>query len=170
MVRSLWFSLLLGIGLVLGSAPSHAGTVRLPKVGDPAFSVDVPTGWTYDYDQYDNLQFLASDHSTALQLSMIVSPEVATTPLSSVAANVFKSAGAQPYTRNEPSTLAGHTGEAFYGDLVVNNRTLHMKVVLAKMDNSHIAALSTVVEDGATPEQIAALNALIGLVQLSDPQ
>jgi hypothetical protein len=170
MVRSFWLSLLLGVGLVLGSAPSRAQTVRLPKTGDPAFSVDVPTGWTYDYDQNNNLQFLSGDHSTALQLSMIVDPAVGTTPLSSVATDVFKSAGAEPYSKNEPGTLAGHAGEAFYGNLIINNNLLHMTLVLAKLDNSHVACLTTITRDGATPEQLATLNALIGLVRLSGTQ
>ncbi len=169
-MRSFWLSLLLGAGLVLGSAPSHTETVHLPKTGVPAFSVDVPTGWTYDYDQSGNLQFTSGDHSTALQLSMIVDPSVGTTPLSSMATLVFESAGAEPYSKNEPSTLAGHAGEAFYGNLIINNKLLHMEVVLAKLDNSHAACLTTLSRDGATPEQLAALNALIGLIQLSGTQ
>lgn len=169
-MRSFWLSLLLGVGLVLGSVPSHAETARLPKTGDPAFSVDVPTGWTYDYDQLGNLQITSGDHSTALQLSMIVDPAVGTTPLSSMATAVFKSAGAEPYSKNEPNTLAGHVGEAFYGNLILNTKLLHMEVVLAKLDKSHVACLTTLSRDGATPEQLAALNALIGLIQLSGTQ
>ncbi len=101
---------------------------------------------------------------------MIVDPSVGTTPLSSMATLVFESAGAEPYSKNEPSTLAGHAGEAFYGNLIINNKLLHMEVVLAKLDNSHAACLTTLSRDGATPEQLAALNALIGLIQLSGTQ
>ncbi len=169
MVRSFWFSLLLGVGLVLGSAPLQAATVRLPKVGDPAFSVDVPAGWTYDYDPFGNLNFVQSDGSCYLELSMIVTSDAGTTPLSDFATGIFKVSGAQSYAKSEPSMLAGHAGEAFYGNVTDNSNLLHMKVVIAKLDNSHIAVLCTLVPDGATPEQVAALNALIGLVQLSDP-
>lgn len=170
MARSYWFSLLLGAGLILGSAPLQAQTARTPKVGDPAFSVDVPTGWTYSYDPKGNLQFISSDHSAVLQLCIVVSADAGTTPYSDMGAVVFKSAGAQPYSKSEPSTLAGHAGEAFYGDFIVENTTLHMKVVIAKLDNSHIATLSTLILDGATPEQVAALDALVGQVKLTGTQ
>ena len=169
MQRTIWFSLLLCVGLALGSVPSRAQTVRLPKVGDPAFSVNVPPGWTYTYDDLGNLQFLASDHSTGLQLSMLTDP-AATTSLSEDAANVFKGAGAQPYTKSEPSTLVGRPGQAFYGVLLVNNVPLQMKVILAKIDDSHVGIMVILTQNDDTPEQIAALNALISLVQLSGPQ
>jgi hypothetical protein len=45
-----------------------------------------------------------------------------------------------------------------------------MTLVLAKLDNSHVACLTTITRDGATPEQLATLNALIGLVRLSGTQ
>lgn len=170
MARSWWVSLLFGVGLLLGSVPVHAGTVRLPKTGDPAFTVDVPTGWSYDYDQYDNLQFSATDHSTALQLSMITDASVATTTLEAVATEIFKSAGSGTYTSTGSDNIVGRTGKAFYGALVVNGTNLRMKVILAKLDNGHIACLSTLIRPDATDEQVASLNALIGLVQLSNPQ
>lgn len=167
---SLWSSLLLGAGLVLLSVPSQAATVRLPKAGDPAFSVDVPTGWTYDYDEYGNLQFTASDRSTALQLSMVTGPNLANAPLSDFAAVIFKTAGAPPFSKSEASTISGHEAQAFYGNLPINGQILPMKVVIAKLDDSHFACLASLTHSGATPEQIAALNALIGLVQLSNPK
>jgi hypothetical protein len=132
--------------------------------------VDVPTGWTYSYDTNGNLQLLASDNSVALQLSMITDPRVATTTLEAVAANVFQTAGAAPYTREEPGTVVGHTGEAFYGTLTEPQVVLQMKLIMAKLDDTHIAAISSLIRPDATPQQIAALKALIGLVQLSVPK
>jgi hypothetical protein len=170
MSRSLGLSILLGFALAAGSVPSRAQTVRLPKAGDPAFSVDVPTGWTYSYDTNGNLQFVASDHSAGLQLSMITDQGVAATTLEAVAANVFQTAGATPYTREEPGTVVGHTGEAFYGTLTEPQVVLQMKLIMAKLDDTHIAAISSLIRPDATPQQIAALKALIGLVQLSVPK
>jgi hypothetical protein len=170
MLRSLSLSILLIVGLVAGSFPSHAQTVRLPKAGDPAFSMDVPTGWTYSYDANDNLQLMATDRSAVLQLSMIADERVATTTLETVAASIFQSAGAAPYTREEPGKVVGHAGEAFYGTLTEPQVVLQMKLILAKLDNTHIAAISSLIRPDATPQQIAALNALIGLVQLSVPK
>jgi hypothetical protein len=170
MSRLLGLSILLGVGLAAGSVPSHAQTVRLPKTGDPAFLMDVPTGWTYSYDTSGNLQFMPSDHSAVLLLSMIADERVATTTLEAVAANIFQTAGAAPYTREEPGTVVGHTGEAFYGTLTEPQVVLQLKVILANLDSTHIAAISTLIRPDATPQQIAALNALIGLVQLSVPK
>lgn len=170
MLRSKWLTSVMCIGLALGCVAARAATLRLPKTGDPAFTVDVPTGWNYDYDQYDNLQFSAADHSTALQLSMITDASVATTTLEAVAAEIFKSAGSQPYSRTAADSIVGHAGEAFYGVLVVNGTNLQMKVILVKMDSTHIACLSTLIRPDANEAQVASLNALIGMVQLSAAQ
>jgi hypothetical protein len=170
MARSLWLSILLGVGLLLGIAPSHAQTLRVPKVGNPALSVNVAAGWTSSYDQYGNLQIYSSDRSVNLQLSMVAAalggaPTLNT--LNDAAAGIFKTAGAQPYTRSEPSMLAGQLGMAYYGTLNSNNVVFNLKVVLAEVDSSHLACLTTITRQNATLAELASLDALVGTVQLS---
>jgi len=170
MVRWLWLSLLLGVGLLLGSAPSHAQTLRIPKVGDPALSVNMPAGWSSNYDQYGNLQFSSSDRSVNLQLS-ILTGSLAGAPildtLNATAASIFKASGAQPYSKSEPGALAGQLGVTYYSTLTTDNVTLNMKVVLAELDSSHVACMTIITRQEAALAQLLALNKLIGVVQLA---
>jgi hypothetical protein len=169
MVRSLCLSIVLGVGVLLGSATSHAQTLRIPKVGDPALSVNATAGWTSSYDQSGNLQLFSSDHSVMLQLSVSTGSFGAGATLNTLntaAADIFKSAGAQPYSKSEQSTLAGQMGMAYYGALNEPNMVLNLKVILVELDSSHIISASTLASQSATAAQLAALNTLVGSVKL----
>lgn len=167
MLRSLVpaFAVVLGITLAVAA---QAEVFRLPKDGTPAFVVDAPAGWTPVYDQFGNLQLLSPDQSTDVRFSIITSPNVDTTPISDVAANIFQAAGAPPYARSETAMIAHREGRAFVGSVTAGDSTLDMRVMLVKLDASHFACLSWIRPQSASKTQIAAMNALIAHARITD--
>jgi hypothetical protein len=147
--------------------PAYAQTqaLRVPETGTPALTITVPTGWTVNHDRYGNLQLFAADRRTFLQLSIISDSHVATLPLSDIAVNIFKEAGAAPYTASATGAIAGVPGQIFSGSLTASNGVvLTMKVTLVKVDDSHVAALSALIGPKLTSQQQAALDDLISRV------
>lgn len=164
MTRSLAVALLVALGLS-AAAPVRADTFRLPQDGEPAFEVDAPLSWSATYDRYGNLHFLAADRSSSFQVSMIGDPGVARTSAAAVAAQIYKSAGARPYERTEPGSIAGVNGEAFVGVLPINGIDLDLRVVLVRLDESHFACLSVLRRRGLTAEQSQALDHMLARVR-----
>lgn len=149
---------------------THAGwmPMRLPKSGEPAFAFDAPTGWASLYDEYGNLRLTADDHSCALQLSIIDDPAAGATPLSELAAQVMKAAGAKPYELEVPGAIAGLTGTEFTSE-IMNDKgvAIALSVVLVRLDATHVASQATMKTKAMTANQSAALNALVGQVRLT---
>jgi hypothetical protein len=162
--RSLAFALLFTLSF---AADAQADNYRVPQQGVPAIVVEVPAGWTGNYDQYGNLQFAATDHSFGVQFSMISGDEMASATPEAVAAAVFQAAGAPPYLRSEAASVAGYTGTAFIGILPVSGVNLDIRVVLAKVDSTHYLAVSTVTHHEITADQAAAMAELIAHVSVA---
>jgi hypothetical protein len=165
MLRTLVVALALSLGL--SGAPARPATYRLPQTGVPAFVIDAPQDWSAAYDPYGNLQLLAADRSASAQYSMIADPAVDTTPPETVAAQVFQSAHAAPYSRTEPGAVAGVPGEAFIGTLVIKGVSLDMRVTLAKLDPTHYACVTTLSIQNITPGQRAGLDALLARASIA---
>jgi hypothetical protein len=163
LLRSLF--LLLGL---FGADRARAETVRLPASGDPAFAFDVPAGWNVAYDQDGNLQIVASDKSSALQLSLPA--ETGNPSTSDLAAGILKAAGAQPYSATGTDTIAGKPADTFDAALVGNGASSACKVWIAKLDSRHYAVQLTLKQPTITAEQTAALEALIADVRFSGLQ
>jgi hypothetical protein len=151
----------------LGASAAQAEALRLPVSGVPAFVVNVPPGWTSQYDKWGNLGFIANDHSASLQLSMVADPSVASTSLDDIAANVIKAANASPSSRSEPGTILAYAGRTYYSGMTIRNTHLNLKFVIAKIDDTHAAVISFITRDNMTDAQQAQLDALLGDVQLT---
>ncbi len=80
---------------------------------------------------------------------------------------MLKSAKFPPYSRTEPAVISGHQGEAFFGQATnANGENLAYNVTWVKLDSSHAAALARLWVVNATPQEIAALDALVGKVRV----
>lgn len=152
---------------VLGSTSLQAETLRLPASGVPAFVVDVPAGWSWEYDKFGNLGLIADDHSASLQLSMIADSGMAGANLDDIAANVAKSADASLHAGSEPGTILSYAGRTYYADMTISNTHVGLKFVIAKIDGTHAGVISILTRDDITDAQQAQLNALLGDVQLT---
>lgn len=147
---------------------AQAETLRAPAAGTPALAVDVPTGWVITKAD-DNNAFARGPRSTViLQLSMMPGDDVASLTLAAAAAEVLKSAGAKPYSRTQPGTVAGHAGETFFSEMT-NDKGVRIFVVgdFARLDSTHIGMILTLtVAVDANPQDQAALAALKANVRL----
>ncbi|MGH7025476.1 MAG: hypothetical protein ACREEB_18060 [Caulobacteraceae bacterium] len=161
-------ALCLVVVLGLAFAPGvRADPYRLPKDGVPAFVVDAPAGWSVTYDNLGNLQFLAADHSAAIQVTMIALP-AKSFALSDLAANVFKAAGAPPYSATAPGSIAGRAGQAFTSMKSTQGLNLDLRLVLVKVDATHTAGLAVIRRPGITAAQQAVLDDLVARVTLTE--
>ncbi len=165
MVRSLRFLLLLTLVVLASSQTSRAETVRVPATGEPAFAFDAPSGWMIIYDQYGNAEFVANDHASTMQLMIITDAGAMST--TEMAVSFFQAADASPYSRTGSGTIAGYTADVFYSDLVIDDTHLNMAIMIHKIDDSHVAILSTTTKADILPAQTSALEALTASVRLT---
>ncbi len=169
MIRTSSAILFVLLGLtVLGISGARADSIRFPATGTPAYAFDLPTGWSSAQDNFGNMRVTADDRSSALLLSFIVDPSVATATAPEVAVKIIKAAGAAPYTKSEPGSIAGIPGEAFITTMS-NDRgvVIDMRLVLVKLDSSHYASLAILAARGISASSAAALNALVAQVRFA---
>ncbi|MDP1960990.1 MAG: hypothetical protein Q8K93_02190 [Reyranella sp.] len=116
----------LGMSLTLGLTPdAGAQSMRHPKTGEPAMVLDLPAGWTPQYNVRDNvrghLEYYSADLTRCINLAMMVDERFASKSLAEIAAATLKEDGLPPYTHTQDGSIAGRAGEAFlstvnYGD------------------------------------------------------
>jgi hypothetical protein len=141
------------------SGVAQAEVERLPASGAPAFQLDVPAGWTTRRSG-DNLFVTAGDRSAILVLSMIAGADANTVTLDAAAAAAL-TGNATPFSRSEPTTFAGMAATAYYSTTTIPSvGVAPLRMVLARVDATHIAMQTEVVLPGATPAQRQALGAL----------
>jgi hypothetical protein len=151
-----------------GVSSARADAIRFPATGTPAYAFDLPSGWSATKDDYGNMRVAADDKESALLLSFIVDPSVATATAPEVAAKIIKAAGAAPYTRSEPGSIAGIPGETFITTMSNDKGVvIDMRLVLVKLDSSHYASLAILAARGISASSKAALDALVTQVRFA---
>jgi hypothetical protein len=165
MIRLVTAAAALALGLT-AAQHARAETFRLPTTGVPALAVDATAGWQATYDKFGNLQLAATDHGSAVELSVIDDPQVARLPAAEVAISVFRGLGAPPYNRSEADTIAGRAGMAFIGVLPSNGKLLKMRVVLVRLDATHFACLTVLKRRTLSAKQETALMQLVSQVSV----
>ena len=164
------YRLVLGFVVALAlvaTSGAKAQTLRIPKDGEPALALAMPTNWTAKYDDLGNLQYSSADRSLNIQLSVIDDPAVMTATLAEVAASIFKEGNIPAYARSAPGAIDGRKGETFftkktYGD----SGTVVFEVTLVKIDSQHIASMGRVTRDGLTAAQLAPLDGVVRQVRI----
>jgi hypothetical protein len=151
------------------AAGAEAQTLRIPKTGEPALALAMPTNWTAKYDDLGNLQYSSVDRSLNIQLSVIDDPAVTMATLAEVAASIFKEGGIPAYTRSAPGSIDGRKGETFFAKKTYgNDGTVVFEVTLVKIDSGHIASMGRVTLDGLTAAQLAPLDGVVRQVRIID--
>jgi hypothetical protein len=155
-VRTTIFAAALAAALV-GSA-AWAGVEHQPQSGTPAFEVDVPQGWEVTRDDGGNLYALAGDHSGGLVLNMVEGSDSTDVNLDDVAAKAMEVAQAQPYSRKAPATVGGQPAEAYYSGM--GDGSVTFRLVLVKVDKTHIGSEGVMMSAKASDAQTAAVEAV----------
>jgi len=85
--------------------------------------------------------------------------------LADVAADIFKQGQIEPFTRSEPASIAGRSGQAFFAKKSYGG-SVNFMVVLVKIDATHIASSGRVARDGLTAARLAPVNELMRKVRI----
>jgi hypothetical protein len=154
--------------LFAGSIPVQAEVVRFPKTGAPAFLVDVMSGWGTQEDKFGGLQVFPNDHASAIYLSMTRDPQYSGHPLKDVATAIADAAGIKAFIRQEPATLSGMSGEAFYA-VMKNDRgvELDMKMVVVMMASDLWAVEMTMLPKNVAAAARTQNSQMIGRITVS---
>jgi len=154
--------------LALAAAPALAAVERAPTDGAPAFQVSVPDGWTTTRDAVGNLRLMAADKSGAVVLNLVARSEVAGADLDRVATESLKAAKAEPFASAEDAMVDGHPGRAYLSRIVTPAGALAVRLVLVRLDDTHLASETGLLRADASPAQARALRDALGGVRLLD--
>src|SRR6185312_7719982 len=159
-------------GILAGTAAigaAAAETYRVPQAGSPALVADVPPGWQRQYTAPNELMITSADQWAVLEVSMIADPALAALPLPDVARQVFRNADLPRWGSSEPDSIGGHPGQAFIVTITRSGAPVGAaRVILAKIDASHVARLTEIaVPKQTSPEDMAGLKEMISHLTVS---
>src|SRR5262249_48280586 len=142
-----------------------ANVVRFPKTTTPAFLIDLLGNWSTQEDQFGGLQVFPNDHASAIYLSVTRDPQYAEHPLKDVATAIGNAAGITEFTKQEPATLSGIEGEAFYA-VMKNQRgiELDVKMVLAPLERDLWAVEMTMTPKNLNATGRTQINQMVGRI------
>jgi hypothetical protein len=164
---TLRLSVLAALAAVILLAPTaNAGVVRTPVSGEPAFEVNAPDGWPVTRDGDNSLQITAPDRSGWIVVSIRPAPDLPHMSLDDLAAAAFSIAHALPFTRKEPTTLAGLPAEAYFTTAVADGGAAHLRLVVAKVDATHVATVIQALRIDPTEAQAEAIQGLQARVHI----
>ena len=150
----------------LVAAPALAGVEHQPQDGTkPAYEVEVPDGWVVNRDEQGNLYILAGDHSGGLILNIVAGDNADHLSLDDLAAQLISLAQAPAPSRTEADAIGGVKGKAFYSTIPEEQGAVSLKLVLVKLDATHVASEGVIENSAITPDQHAALMALAARVR-----
>jgi hypothetical protein len=149
---------------------ADAEDYRLPKTGAPALIAEAPPGWTGRYTGASEMAISPADDMAVLELSMISDASLAAKPLPEVATQLLRDADLSPrWSSTEPDSIGGVAGQAFTVIIARDGAPVGTaRLVIAKIDPSHIARLTEITLLKETPpEQLEALKGLVSHLRIS---
>ena len=150
----------LSLAFLLFAGAAWADDVRFPERNTPAFVIPVPGDWVASTDNDDNMQVSSRAKNVLLVLS--IGPSAGS--LDDFAAGMLQSAGADPATRKEAATLAGHPGTLYYSTM--SNSTdpgglrIAIRLTLTRPDAATIASCALLIDASANDADIATAQAV----------
>lgn len=162
-MRRDWLTIVAVAATIL-SAAARAESVRLPESGDPAFTAQLPDGWTHHVNAEGSLVALSANQTASLTLTILDYDGT----LEDLAADAIKSPDGMPPQKTGPVDISGYGGSAFDGALI-SAAGVHAKVHLlaVKLDDEHVAAATLLTADNLDAAQSDAANAVLKTVALT---
>ena len=166
-MRRIAVALLFAFGcFIAGSA--QADTVRFPKDGSPAFMITLPAGWTSHEDQYNGIQLIPTDHRTLVYLSMVRDPQYTGKPLMDLALAIGKPSNIAAFPKQEPTSISGRDGTAFFGQMHNDKGTLlDVKMMIIPLEKDLWATETLLTSQGLNSAQTDELNQAVRGVTLT---
>jgi hypothetical protein len=138
--------------LFADSRAVRAEPLRFPATGDHFFIVNVLPGWMTHEDRVnDGLQVLPKERWGAIYLALAAAPALAGKPLLELARGISQSAKITLSQREEPASISGRPGRAFYGTMLVpSGNELAAKIVIIPLATDVFATATTLAAKGLT--------------------
>jgi hypothetical protein len=159
--------LLIALGAVLTAITgARADEIKFPDTA-PAFSVNVPDGWT---STVSGSNLVLKNAATGGVISLVVVNDAASVqmPIDQFAAQVFTAAGIKNIDKKETAHLAGIPGMAYYGSITsASGVNVNVKVIIIHMDTTHIAALTRAAQASLDPAKLKATDQFIDSIKLA---
>ncbi len=148
------------------SAPGPGETIRIPKLGNPALTVQLPTGWTAEYGNV-SVKLTPGDGPYALVLGILPAYQLKGKSAVEYADAYFELAHDNPYSATEPITIDGKSGTVFVSETGTDAapRT-HTRLGLVPVDEENHAMLLTVELAELSPAQHQELEAVLAAVRI----
>jgi hypothetical protein len=150
----------LSLAFVLFAGAAAADDIRFPERDTPAFVIPMPDDWVASIDNDENMQVSARAKNVLLVLAIGSSAG----SLDDFAAGMLQSAGADPATRKEAATLAGHPGTIYYSTMSNSSDPgglrIAIRLTLTRPDAATIASCALLIDASANDADIAAAQAV----------
>jgi len=156
--------------IVMAALPAQAETIRYPKLGAHAFSIELPRGWKSTTDKRGGLLLVSPDNHAMIYLSILTGEQFRGQPESAVAGDVAKLAGIRQIEAQAPAQIADLNGTAYFGELADKpGFARKAKIVLVRLAPDVWAQQWIVTQAGMNAVERASLErALAGISLLRD--
>jgi len=152
---------------VAAATPASSRNVRFPEQGSPAYAIQVPDAWSVQNEGRGSVNLTAPDRSSVISLSLISDRAVELTPADELAKILLEQAKAEPFSRQEPSEIAGLKGSAYYSRVKnPQNQWFNVKLTIVKLDATHAATTSTITIASLTAQQKKVLDTCLKSIKL----
>jgi hypothetical protein len=150
-------------------AQTQAEPLRYPATGEHHFIVNLLPGWVTNEDKVNGgLQVLPKERWGAIYLALATEPALVGKPLLELARGISKSAKITLSGREEPASISGSTGRAFYGVLVTGKgNELDAKIVIVSPATGVFATATTLAAKGLTQAQQQSLEQAFKAIAVS---
>ena len=161
-------ALLFILGCLIAGA-AQAEQVRFPKTGPNAFVINLVSGWVTHEDQYNGIQVLSPDRHTLLYLSIVLDESYKDKPMMDLALAIGKPSNITEFPKQEPTSLSGKPGQAFYGQMKnANGTVLDVKMVIIPVGPALWATETILSAKGLDAAQAKALKQAVSGVTLAN--
>lgn len=137
-----------------------AAKMQFPQQGAIKFSFNLPEGWTTSPDDVNKtLVVRAPGEEPAIMILTVIDDPREQGSLQQVATNALKVAKAQPYTKEEDTSLSGVSGKVFYSTMNAGGADFNLRMRVFKIGTTYMS-ITEATRAGKTAEQYQQLASL----------
>ena len=120
---------------------SSAATMQFPQQGTVKFSFKVLEGWTTSKDDANKTLVVRApgEEAPIIVLTVIDDPKELGS-LQDVARNALQVAKAQPYTKEEDTSLSGRAGKTFHSTMTSGGVDFNLRMSIFKIGTTYLSA------------------------------
>ncbi|HWE47833.1 MAG TPA: hypothetical protein VG407_17570 [Caulobacteraceae bacterium] len=162
-----WFVLPVVLACLAGAAaPAAAKIMRFQQQGETAFVYHIPDDWTANREIDSGAETLRGPGPGGGLIALAIVGDGRT--LADIGASCITSAGGTPVAPQRTLTVSGKEA-LYYVEPGVSGGTLDMKLLVVRVDATHVGMAMELTSPHATPEQDAVADAVVDSIRVSPP-